>query len=81
MSERLYEDELLTILRKLSANDQRRVLEFAKSLNRRRGTPGHLFLERTKDISISKEDLAAMERAIEEACEVIEDFPDAQFDA
>jgi hypothetical protein len=79
MGDQTYEQELLDHVRKLSADKQRRVLEFVKDLVKPQGTPGKLAVQYAREIHISSEDLAAMEKAIEEACEVIEDFPDVKF--
>ena len=61
-------DEIQT----LSAEEQRRVLEFMHSLRRPKGITGKEFIERTKDIRISSTDLELMRQAIEEEFEKVD---------
>ncbi len=72
MSNRVLEQELIEQVRRLDEEQQRRVLEFAQRLKRRKGTPGRLFLELTRDIKFHPDDLDVIERAIEEDCERID---------
>jgi hypothetical protein len=56
----------------LTEEEQRRVLEFVRSLHRPKGVSGKEFLERTKDIRISPDDLELMRQAIEEEFEKVD---------
>lgn len=55
---------------RLPSADKVRVLEFARSLERRRGVPGRNLLKFAG--TIDPEDLEVMKQAIEEGCERIE---------
>lgn len=69
MADISFEDEIIERVRKLDAENQRKVLEYVRSLPTPKGTPGKVFLERTRDIHIDPDDLKLMEQAIEEWCE------------
>jgi hypothetical protein len=66
------EQEIIEAIQKLDSENQRRVLEYARSLRRPKGISGKEFLERTKDIHISPEDLDLMQKAIEEEFERVD---------
>ncbi len=74
------EQVLLANWRKLPPEQQDALVEYVAKLARPRGTPGKIFLERTKHLHISDEDAQAMIQAIEEAFEQVEDFPEVNFD-
>jgi hypothetical protein len=76
----MYLDEIVEQIKQLNEDNQRKVLEYARSLSRPKGISGKAFLEHTRDIRISSDDLKLMTDAIEEAFEVIEDFPKVSFD-
>ena len=76
-----YEQELLQKVRKLNGEQKQRVLEYVeKQLSPIKGTPGKLALQYAREIDFSREDLAEMQAAIEEAFETIDDFPDVDLD-
>lgn len=58
----------------------REILAFVAAPNRLRGEPGWRAIQHAREIGFSHEDLAEMEAAIEEACEIIEDFPEINLD-
>lgn len=60
------EQEIIEAFRGLSEENKRRFVEYLRSLERPKGITGREFLERTKDIRMSPEELEAMERAIDE---------------
>ena len=63
-----FEQRLLDLARALPSEEQEKLLDVAVELLGyfRRSMSGQEFIERTKDIKISKEDLELMEQAIEE---------------
>ena len=65
------EQELLEYLHNLAPEQQRQVVEFARTLAvaQVRGVPGHTLLRFAG--AITPEDLAAMARTIEEDCEQV----------
>ena len=67
-----FKTELLTELDRLAPSEQERVLAFARSLRMRSipGTPAERVLELA--VGIDASDLARIERAIEEGCELVE---------
>jgi hypothetical protein len=65
-------EEIIQQLDRLSPEQQRQVLDFARGLARPRGESGREFIEKTRHIQISPEDLQAMQDAIEEECERID---------
>jgi len=67
-----YEDAIIAVVRELSQEQQRRVLEFAQGIKRPKGESGEEFLRRTENIHIPPEDLEAMKHAIEEEFERID---------
>lgn len=60
------EQELLEQFKKLDTARQQQVLDFVHRLAQPQGEPGRAFIERTKDIVISPEDLEIMRRVAEE---------------
>lgn len=72
MADITLEQAILEQLRKLNADQQNRVLEFARNLSQPRGEPGKLFLERIRDIHIDPADLEIMRQVAEEDCEQID---------
>lgn len=72
MPDMTLEQEILEIVQRMTPEQQRRALEYARSLSRPRGISGKEFIARTRDISISADDLEAMKQAIEEDCERID---------
>lgn len=80
MAEISIERELLDILHRLDETKQKKVLDFARDLSRPRGESGKAFVEATKNLGFSKQDLAEIEQAIEEGCEIIEDDIEINFD-
>lgn len=80
MADISYEDEILASIRLLDEAGQRRVLEFIRGLSRPKGEPGWKIVQHARKINISSKDLDEMRQAIEEACEIIEDFPEVNLD-
>jgi hypothetical protein len=78
------EQELFEQIRKLDTDQKKQVLDFVRGLNRPKGEMGKDFLERTRDIEISKEDLQIMKQVAEEDEERIDwddwNNPPAVFD-
>lgn len=72
--ETLVEQQILAYLRRLNADQRQQVLNYVRSLppQRPEGIPGRVFIERTRHIQISSDDLSAMQQAIEEECERID---------
>lgn len=66
------EQEMIEQFRKLSDEKQKGLLSLVKTMNRPKGTPGKEFIEMTRSLSISHEDLETMRRVIEEDLERIE---------
>lgn len=63
------EQQIIDTMRKLNTETKRQLLDYARGLElgRPRGEAGKEFLERIRDIGISREDLEAMQQAIDEA--------------
>lgn len=72
MGDTTLEQEILEVVRKMTPEQQRRSLEYARSLSRPRGISGKEFIARTRDISISSDDLEIMKQAIEEDAERVD---------
>lgn len=70
MSEATIESELSECVHQMPIAMQRRVLEYAKSLPTKLGTPGSYLLQFSG--CIEESDLELMEAAIEEGCERID---------
>ncbi len=64
--------QIIERVNRLDADQQQKVLEFVRELERPRGEPGRLLIERTRHIQIAPEDLEEMARAIEEQCEQVD---------
>lgn len=60
------EQEILTTLETLDDEDQKRVLDYARSLSHRLGTPFSELRQVAAEIAFPKEDLAEIARFIEE---------------
>ena len=80
MSDMTLEQEIIEAVHKLTNEQKRELLEHAHRLTQPKGISGKEFMERTKDIHIAPQDLKAMQQAIEEWCERIDDFPEVNFD-
>ncbi|MBE2270038.1 MAG: hypothetical protein IAE80_17505 [Anaerolinea sp.] len=74
-----YLERIMDVVKQLDAEKQKRVLEFVTEIERSKGEPGWLFLERTAHVHIDPEDLRLMQQAIEEDCEQIDDDPGIEF--
>jgi hypothetical protein len=75
------EQEVLDELRRMSPSKQREALEAVRRINiHPEGEPGWKIIQHARAINFPLEDLEEMERAIEEACEEIEDDPEVNFD-
>lgn len=64
--------KIIEALKRLSASQQRDVLDFARSLIFAQGIPGDDLIARAHDVGFSPADLAEMSRAIDEGCENID---------
>jgi hypothetical protein len=66
--------QLLVTLDQLTPEQQAQVLDFATRLQRKLppGIPGEVLIARAREINFPPEDLAEMEKAIEEGCETID---------
>lgn len=78
------ERKLFEQIRRLDDEQQKQVLDFVQRLTQPKGEPVREFLERTRDIRISPEDIAIMKRVAEEDEERIDwddwNNPPAVFD-
>ncbi|HVU10961.1 MAG TPA: hypothetical protein VHD90_06770 [Phototrophicaceae bacterium] len=75
-------EQIINHIDDLNENQLREVLNAVLRVkNQPKGEPGWLFLEQTKDIRISPEDIKLMEQAIKEEFENIDEEPDVDFDA
>lgn len=63
-------DEIIEQVDRLEADEQRRVLDFARGLRTPAGTPGRELLRFAG--SFDRSDLEAMSQAIQEGCEKVE---------
>lgn len=76
-----YEEEILKIMKTLDDNTKKKVLNFVKTVsNHPQGELGQNLVKRSRELNFDQESLREMEAAIEEACEVIEDFKDINLD-
>jgi len=66
------EQELMERISQLDAENQRRVLEFVRSLGLPPGIPGDELIARAYQVDFDPAELAAMQQAIEDGCERIE---------
>jgi hypothetical protein len=66
MVDQTYEQEILDHVRKLSADKQRRVLEFVKGLEKLPGIPGWLAIQYADEIDFPLEDLAEIKEALKD---------------
>lgn len=82
MAEQTYEQELLNEFRQLNETKQQQAVEYVRGLRLRpRGETGRKIIAHAQQINWPKEDLEEMARAIEEACEQVDDFPEVDLDA
>jgi hypothetical protein len=67
-------DQIISQLDRLSPEQQRQLLDYSLSLQRRRppGISGDELIARAREINFSPEDLAEITQAIEEDCERID---------
>jgi hypothetical protein len=70
MSELSYTQEIVEQIGQLTPEQQKLVLDYARSLSRPKGTPGYLAVQYAREIGFAKADLAEMAHAIEEWCEL-----------
>ena len=81
MEQITYEQEIVQALRGLNEQALRDVLGFVRTLkNRPPAEPGWKAVQHAREIAFPKADLDEMERAIEEACEEIEDPREVNLD-
>lgn len=66
-------DQIVEQINRLTEDQQRRVLEFARQLELPEGIPGKALIAWAQHNRIPPEDLVTMQRAIEEGCERIDD--------
>ena len=83
MDTKTLEQEILSAVHKLSAQEQLQVLQYVQSIANAQHPnvePCWKFVEAARQVNISAEDLQLMEAAIEEWCERVDDFPEIDFD-
>ena len=66
------EQEIIERIRELNIEQQKRVLEFVRSLSYAKGILGKDLITRVYEVNFDPADLEEMQRAIEESCERIE---------
>jgi hypothetical protein len=72
MFDNAFEQELMDIIHRLSASQQKDVLNYARSMHGKPvGIPGAILVERVKALNWPKEDIEEMKQAIED-CERID---------
>jgi hypothetical protein len=65
-------EQILTYLDKLPPEKQQAVLDFARQLTFPQGEPGDAILQHARELDFPLEDLAEIQRAIEEDCENVD---------
>lgn len=80
MSNITLEQEIMDVVRKLNIEQQQAVLEQVRRLVEPKGEPGWQIVQDARGIGFTSEDLAEMEKAVEQWCEQIDDFPEVDFD-
>lgn len=78
-----YKAQIIEEIDDLNEEQQREILDAVlrvKQQQRPKGEPGWRAIQHAREIGFSAEDLAEMQAAIEEAFEVIDDFPDVNLD-
>jgi len=74
-------EQIIEQLDTLTENQQREILRSVLAMKTSpKGEPGWKAIQHAKEIGFSPEDLAEMQAAIEEAFEVIDDFPEIDLD-
>ena len=66
------ERQLVERFRRMTAEQQQQLLDYAQTLTRLRGLSGREMIELAQRVAFPPEDLAEMARAIEEDCERID---------
>lgn len=77
-----YKAQIIEEIDDLSEEQQREILDVVLRVKQQRpkGEPGWRAIQHAREIGFSSEDLAEMQAAIEEAFEIIDDFPDVNLD-
>lgn len=75
-----YEQEILDIVRGLSDAQKQQALDYLRVLKRPQGEPGWKVVQHSRELAFDKGSLEEMQRAIDEACEMVEDFPEVDLD-
>jgi mRNA-degrading endonuclease RelE of RelBE toxin-antitoxin system len=75
-----YEEEVLKILKTLDDSEKKQVLDYLRVISKPQGESGKKLIEDIRKLNFDKESLREMQEAIDEACEVIEDFRDINLD-
>jgi hypothetical protein len=75
-----YEQEIIELVRTLSDDQKLATLDYLRSLKRPHGEPGWKIVQHIHELGFDIESLDEMERAIEEAFEEIEGFPEVDLD-
>jgi hypothetical protein len=75
------EQEIITALHKLNDDQQMQVLRVIQGLLLPRGTSGAASVQIARELAFPKDDLAAMQAAIEAWCERVDDYPEVDLDA
>ena len=74
-----YEDELITIFRQLSDTERRYLVQQLRK-SQLKAEPLANIMEHAQQLDFDKDELDQMKKDIEEAFEVVEDFPDVDLD-
>ena len=64
-------DQIMNQLQKLTPDQQAQVLDFTANLLRPRGEPGIEIIQHAHELNFPLDDLAEIQRAIDEDCETI----------
>jgi hypothetical protein len=76
-----YKDQIIELVNTMTVEELRKVWEFAVTVkNHPPATPGTEAIRIARELNFDPQDLAEMERAIEEACESADDFPEVDLD-
>lgn len=75
-----YEEQILTIVRRLTDAQKKQVLAYAETVSRPPGEAGEAIVAHVQELNFDTEFLADMQRVIEEECESIEPFEDVDLD-
>ena len=75
-----YEEEILKILRTLDDRKKQEVLNYLRIIDSPKGELGKNLIEDSRNLNFDAVSLKEMEDAINEDCEIVEDFRDINLD-